>query len=490
MTFDEALDLLHRGSGERAEQALSERVENARRTFGEASVEHVAALSDLAQLRMATGDHARAIAPLEEAARLRPPGPEGERQRLTMNMNLGDVLARASRPEDAEAVLREGLADRLAFYGEDHAGYAYGLEALATVLHKLGKNEEALRLADAAIDIFAQNGNPRIASALATRAPIAHAALGGSAFQRADILDDAEFGDLVSAVLANDGTAADARTRLGVLQELSQVRMDRFAGADRTTTQIFSAIANAARRAKDDEARITAYHWLQQILDSMNDAEGAFEATLGLALADDEAGDVDSARRDYDDALERSYLLGASARIRARRNAALFAASQGDHARASLLFAEGAATVGGGTEVVRERARLEIAYGIYLQHQGDNAAATEVLERALPLLPLADADALAGRSHLRAMSMGGACGCGSMDDAIGEAIAAAVKSKLPEGLVKHVRITIVPQKAPDVSVELAREATASELALLRIVVPQAVAELQMSIAARGDNPLD
>ncbi len=47
---------------------------------------------------------------------------EATRDRLTYLMNLGDVLARCEEYEEAEQVLREGLAERERFYGRQHPG--------------------------------------------------------------------------------------------------------------------------------------------------------------------------------------------------------------------------------------------------------------------------------------------------------------------------------------------------------------------------------
>jgi hypothetical protein len=40
------------------------------------------------------------------------------------------------RRREAEKELRRGLTERLAFYGREYAGYAYGLEPMADLLRR------------------------------------------------------------------------------------------------------------------------------------------------------------------------------------------------------------------------------------------------------------------------------------------------------------------------------------------------------------------
>jgi hypothetical protein len=64
---------------------------------------------------------------------------------LSYRLNLGMVLRMAGRLDGAETELRHGAEDRLAFYGREHPGYAFGLEPLAEVLLQRGNASEARR---------------------------------------------------------------------------------------------------------------------------------------------------------------------------------------------------------------------------------------------------------------------------------------------------------------------------------------------------------
>ena len=479
MGFDQALELVREGRGPEAERLLGELAERARQEHGAESAQHAAALYDMAKIRIAVGDLARAVEPLRAAANIRVAGEEGERERLTYNMNLGDVLDRLDRLDEAELVLREGLAGREQLYGLGHPGYAFGLEPLASVLFRQGKNEEAFEAANRAVRLLWDHGNPKVAVALATRAPIAIAS-GGKAFDETGALPEELFDQLVHEVLAR-ADRDDPTLQLVVLDELQDAISSRRGSSSPMLPLVLAAMTNGAREAGDGEARVAAFRVLVAWLDGHDDAEQALDAMLGLALALDDGDDAQGARQAYEDSLARAERLASpDAVARVLRNYALFCSHRDEPAEASQLF-ERALGAADGTE----GARTSIAFGIFRQHHGALEQAAELLRAGLAGLDPAEPDTLYARSHLQAIEQGGSCGCGRMDESLGEALTEMVRPDLPPGLLHRLRVTIGDGGPPQIAVELARDPTEAELALLESVVNQAVAQLQARIRGRG-----
>jgi tetratricopeptide (TPR) repeat protein len=82
---------------------------------------------------MATAEIARAIESLEAARSFRVETAKHAQKKLTIEMNLGDLLRHALRLDEAEEVLVANVEQRRAMYGDRHVGYAFGAEALATL---------------------------------------------------------------------------------------------------------------------------------------------------------------------------------------------------------------------------------------------------------------------------------------------------------------------------------------------------------------------
>jgi tetratricopeptide (TPR) repeat protein len=251
------------------------------------------------------------VEPLQLAAAAPLPGEAGERQRLTYNMNLGDVLDRLDRLDEAEQVLRDGLQGRERLYGRAHPGYAFGLEPLSAVLFRKGKVDEALEAINGAVRLLWDDGNPRVAMALATRAPIATAA-GGTAFAEAPVLPDEIFDQLVQEVLARADRDEPA-LHLVVLQELQETISSRRGASDPAIGRVLAAMGNAAREAGQADVRIAVLRVLVAWLDQRDDRAQALAAVLGLGQALDEAAEPDAARQAYEDACTRAEQLGAAA---------------------------------------------------------------------------------------------------------------------------------------------------------------------------------
>ena len=95
-----------------------------------------------------------------------------------------DQLLREERFVDLYPVVRQSMRISKdsysikkveAFYGREHAGYAYGLEPLADLLRQRGKVRDARPLAEEAVANLWRNGHAKLPSVLALRAAIIQA---------------------------------------------------------------------------------------------------------------------------------------------------------------------------------------------------------------------------------------------------------------------------------------------------------------------------
>jgi tetratricopeptide (TPR) repeat protein len=476
---DLAMQRVRAGRGIEGEEIMRQAVQYARDHLGPQSAVYAERLYELATILLAVGDKTRALPLIVEAAGVRDPdgGYEGEKQRLMYGMNVGDVLMRLGRLDEAEAAMRENVAAREALYGKEHAGFAYGVEQLADVLRARGETDEALRLADVAVDVFWSTGNPRIAAALATRAPLAKLK-GLAAFDRVTQLPDELFDSVVDESLARE-SVDDPAVHLLVTRELWGVAATRHGAAAPKAMRVAARVVRTARNARAFDVARNAAEALLSAFDAAGDARGAVDAALGLAGIEDAAGRIEVARTRYEDAVKRAKGTSDAALLsKVLRNRALFLVERGEVAagRSALEEAVRVAATAGATEMA---ARARIALGVNLQHDGDLARARALLEAATGLLDLEDPDALCARSHLGAILNGGDCGCGDMPSAFADALRAMVEREIGPGLIAELRCTSADGSKLDV--RLARPPTEGEVERLDLVVKHSLAVLRKRI---------
>lgn len=477
--YQRALELVQQGDGVGAERLLDLARSQASSTCGAHSREHASAVFDLARLMVELDDLERAAQWLEKAWTLQPEGHEAQKERLTYNMNLGEVLLRQGRLDEAQRVLEAGLDARRTFYGTRHAGYAYGLQALADVYLARGALEDALTAADRAVGVFWASRNPEVVSAVAIRAAVA-SRLARPALEMASQLDDPLFERLITVIIGrNDLEAAEAHLRL--LQELDLHTIERWGERDPWRINIASAIVETARTSGANEIRVARLRWLVSTMKRRGDDRGTIDALLGLALALDDHGNVDGAREAYEDALDAAQTYD-DPRILARvhRNFGLFSCSKGDEAR-GLEQLESAVARARALDDPAAIARSQIALGISLQHAGELGRARALLEAALENLDPSEPDTLYARSHLAALFQGGTCGCGEIGEALGDAVRDLVVLDLPDDLVEDITVRLENDGTPSIEVRLMRETTADEAADLQRAIRQAVAALQAKL---------
>lgn len=174
--IDMADALMREGRPADAEELMVRELRAVTAKNGRGSPAWASAQCDLGNVLLNSDQLDRAIECFRNAASVPPrEDPATRKDHLTYRLNLGVALGMAGRLAEAEAELRNGARERLAFYGREHAGYAFGLEPLADVLLQRGKLREARQVIEEAVDNFWRNGHERVAPALALRAEIVQA---------------------------------------------------------------------------------------------------------------------------------------------------------------------------------------------------------------------------------------------------------------------------------------------------------------------------
>ncbi len=468
--LDRALELLRSGEPLEAEAFMASFVTDAAARVGTEHAEYASAQFDLACLMLHLGDAARAADCLREAWRVPADGPQSQKDRLTYNMNLGEVLTRLGQSQQAERVLREGPALRAAFYGREHPGYAYGLEPLAETLLARGALAEARPLVEEAARNLWNHGHDHVAEVLALRVYVLVAAQAGTeeVYELPARLDDELFDRFAWRCVSRAEHCAPA-LGLAVLLGLQKHLEARDEAGQLRWFQATAGISNTARDLGEHGVRIRAFD--EMLVHEPGDQR--LEMLLGRALAHSDNKDIAAADADYRAARE---LAGQDlARLsHVCRNHGLMFSEAAQHDRAEALLAEAVETASR-ADHAELLARALIARGIFLQHRGELEQARGMLEMAVPSLPANDHEGLAGRSHLDAIVHGRSCGCGDMSQALTQALRELVLPFVTPGLVRQLSIDA---STGGVSCELSREATQEELEQLDRVLRQAITRLR------------
>lgn len=204
-------------------------------------------------------------------------------------------------------------------------------------------------------------------------------------------------------------------------------------------------------------------------------------AALGLAMAQDEAGDAQAALRTYASAHARAERIGRpELQSQALRNwgLALKEAGQVGLAEQRLTEAVNQARRGADHDTV---GRACIALGLFLQHEARLSEARTLLEEGLAVMDPVHPDAIIGRSHLGAVLDGRTCGCGDMAGTIADAFREFVTTRLPADLLDRLDVAIVDGDFK-IEVGLRREPTESELERLNDVFQTAHAEFRRRLS--------
>lgn len=399
---------------------------------------------------------------------------EARKDSLTYRMNLGMALQEAGRLDEAEAELRRGAQERLAFYGRDHAGYAFGLEPLARLLLARGKSAEARPVVEETLRNYWTNGHPRVAPGLVLRAEVVQAqGTGEPLFPVLDPLPD-------DVLVAMARTSSSDCVVLAALADAVEARL----GPDhQQTLNVLSALANAGRDSGDGTGRVDAIRRVLASYDRQGRAQEALMASMGLALAQSDTGDAEGSLDTYADADQRAARLGrADLRSQVLRNwgLALKEAGRTDEAEHRLAAAVAEARRSGNAEML---GRAGVAHGIFLQHLNRLDEAQPVLREAVATLDPAHPDGLIGRTHLATAERGGTCGCEDLAGTVEEAFRQFVMMRLPADLMEDFQVRIVDGQTK-MDVRLRREPAPAELERLNAVISAAHAEFRNRLGTR------
>lgn len=407
--------------------------------------------------------------------------PQIRKDHLTYRLNLGMALRMAGRLDEAEAELRQGAQERLAFYGREHAGYAFGLEPLADVLLQRGDVWQARQIIEETVNNFWRNGHERVATALALRAEIVKAGdLGEALFPGLDQLPDKIVEQMALSVISRFG-CGESTTYKGVVTDLVAALEARLGADHQATLNALSVLANVGSDLGDQASRIEAIQRMLASYDRQGRAEDALMAALGLAMAQSDAGDGEEALRTYASAYSRAERIGRpELKSQVLRNWGLALKEVGKVGPAEQCLSEAVAQARRGADY-ETLGRANIALGIYLQHEGRLTDAQAVLEEGLSVLDVAHPDAMVGRSHLAAVVDGHTCGCGDLKETVEDAFRQFVTSRLPVDLLTDLDVTIEDGDF-QIKVELRRKPTEDELERLNGVVQSAYAEFRRRIA--------
>jgi tetratricopeptide (TPR) repeat protein len=479
--IDVAFALLREGRMGDAENLVTRELSAVADKHGEGSAPWASAQSDLGTVLLKTGQHDRAIECYRRAVSAAPRDHESHKDQLTYRLNLGLALRMAGRLDEAEAELRQGAQERLAFYGREHAGYAFGLEPLADLLLRRGNQAEARQIVEEAVANLWRNGHERVASALALRAVIVHAAgTGEPLFPGLSQLPDevvAQIGGGVAEAL-DDGDPASMSLLTATVAALEE----RLGRDHQATLNALSAQANLGRGLGDHAARVKAIERVLASYDRQGRQEAAVMAALGLAMAQGEAGDAEAGLATYARAHAKAARSGApELRSQVLRNwgLALKEAGQAVPAEQRLTEALSEARRGADHDTV---GRASVALGLFLQHEERLPEARAVLEEGLAVMDPVHPDAIVGRSHLTAVLDGRTCGCGDMESTIADAFREFVLTRLPADLLDRLDVAIVDGDFK-IEVALNREPTQPEMENLNAVFQTAQAEFRGRLTA-------
>jgi tetratricopeptide (TPR) repeat protein len=397
--FQQSVLLLQAGSKDPAEQAMRE-------TVGRIAAEqansplHAEGLSKLATLHAAAGQWDRAADAARQALAVPAPSDVLRKERLSYQLLLADALRHLDQLDEAERLLRDGVAERRALFGERHAAHAAGLAVLAELLLARGRHAEALEAIDQALAIRADGPHDdRLSADLALRAYCIKGAHGAESPSLPPSLT------AIQKTLAQHcvklAATAEPRLAQAVLVELRQ-RLECNQPADvPLLISIDIALGNAARATGDHDARIAACRRMVDLCQPFPEKPQLAMAQLALATALAEADQPDAASCAFDAAADTARQTHQDALIATvLRQYALWADGVGQTDRADRLYAE-SVSHGASSGDWSTHGRCTIAYGNFLLRLGRSDEGRHMLEEAVAHLPPTHPDLPAAQARLR-----------------------------------------------------------------------------------------
>lgn len=381
-----------------AELVLRQAARAAAASGGPTSPGHCAIQCELGELYAQMGDPQRALSAWRAAAAVLG-GEEVERDRLTFRLLLARQLGLTGDEAAAETMLRDDLEARRAFYGPEHPATALLLRELAELLLRRGRVEEALELADEALELLVEGEEPgEVLPTLALRLECS-AAAGEPPFEADELagLDPEVAEELAMLVVERAGEAPPARAA-ALLREVGAALTDALGREHPARVTLLAGWPDtvSARERLEPLRELIAH------TERRGQRLGTASARTALARALEEAGQPDEAARVLQDAVARARTLRdratrARAVARTRRAEGELARRRGQPAPARAALEEALAQA--------RQAEPELtgptlcALGEVLAALGDPGARA-ALEEGLTLLPLAHPAALEARAAL------------------------------------------------------------------------------------------
>lgn len=482
-----ALELIDAGQSVQAEEMLIQSAQLAEKQFGPESPQAASAYNELGLVLTSLENHAGSVHAYRRAcvgSLLKEK--QTIRDQLTYLMNLGTALLYTGQLEEAEAVLRLGLEGRKDYYGVEHAGYAFGLEPLATVLMHQGKIDEALQAFNQVVDNFWRNSHPHIAGSLALRAEAFKIANQPQfPFTGIEGLPDDIIQDIVFHVIRRVQQAHPAILSK-ILQDLLPTLRTRFGQDHALVIDALTHIVNfesMCGKQGNYSVRVQAARDVLAICERQGQSREALQAMQGLAFALSDMGRSDDAIAIYQDAALRAQQIGDPViQSQIRRNLGLLFSElkRDQEAEAELRNAVQDAQRASDSEML---SRGQIALGIFYQHRHRFDEAKPLLVSALQNITPAHSDAVIARSHLQALEAGQECNCANSGEALAAAFREFVIQQLPpdvQDLLEQFEARLVDQDF-QIEVHLNREPTQEEVEHLNRVVSHALAEFRRKL---------
>ncbi len=467
-----------------AETVMAQALTEVEKKEGVQSANYFSGIEYLATCQMAGGITGRAIATLQRGcAQPQPADSAAQKSYLTLFMNLGELLRMTGELEDAENVLRKGLTGRERFYGKQHAGYAFGLEPLADVLLAQGKIEDALPLYAESMKIFSQGNHPRVFGAMVHHAFAQKLQTPEQAtFERINANKDGwnEIGQaaLVFAQNLMPDQAAPA------LWDLQKALAEQLSESHPLRENCLALVAN-----KEYESETEGHFARQQkalmLLTNLYHAKGEknqmLQAMQGVAFSQSAAGEDDAAQATYRRVVGLAQKLDDPTPLsRTLRNQGLHLAEMARRDEAEVILRR-ALLVADVPLARQEKARAQVALGIFLQHGGDLTEAEPLLEAAIRSLPPDDPDTFPARNHLNAIRKNQSCGCGDSPIAFSEGFQAFLDTQLPSEWRGQVNASF--NEDGELTIEVDIPVKKEEAQRLGLIVNHALAKYQSSLTA-------
>ncbi len=411
--MDGALKLVQSGHPVEAISQMQAAVDSVKQSAGCPSCEYAKGLFNLAMLHISTGDMASGAEDCRLAADSCPDTAAGRKDRLMYLMNAGQLLSRAGDLESAIDVLGTSLQEREAMYGPEHAGTAYGQQALAEGLLAAGRFDEGLTLAEKALSTFAAQNHHESPTALATAAALASAA----GCEESEIWDyvPKNAASIAKPMIDSALILAESmpeETSMRFLRQLSDWASPLLPPDSPQLMNVVALWANIATDLHNNDQRKMAIERAVGAVRQMDDPAVVVNALEGYAMM---LSDIDAPTRDvrqaYGKSLAHANEHGLSADAAgALRNWALFEAERGQIEEAATRFAEAIeqAEVSGDEEML---ARTQIALGIFHQHHNRPGEAMPLLQSGIEGLDPLHPDAACAMLHQVALNENLDCPC-------------------------------------------------------------------------------